>query len=171
VNEERALRPDELVRQFDRLSGRLTTLETRAVLTPTTPAVQTLLLVDIGVPALGLMTQGGGIMVVASAAFTTPRVGTLQLEGQLDARMEAWDNTIGAPRRDVWTDIFNLAPGALVNGHQEMPFGLDRVTKTSSSAAGIAANVGTYTARWMVDMEATNMIRIYGGWLRVTWVG
>ena len=111
--------------------------------------------------------MGGGLVIVGSVTFTTPRDGTCQVLGAIDARMEAWDNYIAAPRRDVWTDL----PTIVTQAHQEMPFGIARVQLASNSASGIAIAAGTYTVSWKVQTTEYNQIHIYSGWGQVVWIG
>lgn len=110
---------------------------------------------------------GAGLTSIGSVGFTTPRAGVCQFLGQVDARMEVWDNYVGAPRRDVWGQI----NGIVANPHQELPFGIQRGVYASNSAAGIALPAGTYTAVWFVQVAGSNRLHIYSGWGQVAWTG
>ncbi|MDQ6919098.1 MAG: hypothetical protein M3Z98_07035, partial [Candidatus Dormibacteraeota bacterium] len=125
----------------------------------------TTVVVDIAIPATGLLTSSGALEV-AGANFTLAKAGTIILEGQMDARMEAWDNYQAAPRRDGWNEI----QGQFGNPRQEYPFGITRVTYTWRSAA-TAIGIGSYRARSFIELQGGNQMRIYGGWLRCTWTG
>jgi hypothetical protein len=116
----------------------------------------------------GLKTMGGGIVTVATATFTVnPDAGhslTCQVQGAIDARMDAWDNFIAAPRRAVRA---LLSGGIYTGAWQELPFGLTRATYDLSSASGISLAAGTYTVSIQIDTQEYNQMRVYGGWAQV----
>lgn len=112
----------------------------------------------------GLLSMGGGIVTIASASFTVAhgtRTLTVQIQGAIDARMDAWDNYIAAPRRSVRAV---LSGGIFTGAWQELPFGLGRATYDLSSASGIALPDGTYTVSIQVDTQEFNQMRVYGSW-------
>lgn len=116
------------------------------------------------VTTLGILAMGGGLVTVGSAVFTTARAGTCQVQGSIDARMEAWDNYVAAPRRAV---RMLLSGGIYTGTYQELPFGLTRATYDGSSASGLALAAGTYTVSWQVNTTEFNQIHLYSGWGRV----
>lgn len=110
----------------------------------------------------GIKAMGGGIVTVGTASFTVVGAGhTVQAQGQIDARMEAWDNYIATPRRAVRMVIDG---GIYTGSWQELPFGLARATYDGSSASGIAIAAGTYNISWQIDTQEWNQMHIYGGW-------
>lgn len=165
--------PDELARHFDQAFRRIRIIETHMLGIPFSapPAGTTkTLLVNKAIPSRASGYPGpyaNGLIVCQSGAFTIVGAGTtVVLEAQFDGEMEAWDNTIAPPRRDSWADIPTVYGGA----RQEWPFGPagNRVKKTFTSAS-LAIAAGNYTARAMIEMQAQNGLKIYGGYLRVTW--
>lgn len=118
--------------------------------------------------APGLLAMGGGIVTIASATFTislvTGHTATFQVQGALDARMDAWDNYIGTPRRAVRAV---LSGGLFTGTWQELPFGLARATYDLSSAIA-ALPAGTYTLSIQVDTQEYNQMRVYGSWAQVS---
>jgi hypothetical protein len=105
--------------------------------------------------------EGGGIVTIASATFTTSKTGTVQVLGQIDARMIAWDNYIAAPRRSVRAV---LSGGIFTGTWQELPFGLTRATYDLSSASGIALPAGTYTVSVVIDTQEFNQMEVFSSW-------
>lgn len=120
----------------------------------------------------GLQTMGAGIVTVATKTFTVnPLAGhtlTCQVLGAIDARMDAWDNYVAAPRRAVRAV---LSGGIFTGAWQELPFGLTRATYDLSSAAGLALAAGTYTVSIQIDTVEFNQMRIYSGWVQVAVTG
>jgi hypothetical protein len=161
------INPDALSRQLDEAYRRIRILETHLLGIapggpPPTPVSQNTVLVDGGVAG---SYYSAGTYVPQTGDFTITDVGTtVILEGALDARMEAWDNYVGPPRREAWIEVQSLFGLA----HYEWPFGLNRVNYGwRSVATSIAA--GSYTARMVIQIAATNYMHVYGGYLRLTW--
>lgn len=136
-------------------------------LAPQAVPTATIVMGDFVVTSTGVQAMGGGIVIVGSATFTTPRAGTCQVVGAIDARMVAWDNFVPTPRRAVWMDL----PGIVTGAKQELPFSLTRATYDGSSASGIAIAAGTYTVSWKIQTVEFNQMQIFSGWGRVIWVG
>lgn len=160
--------PELLSGQLDEHARRLRVLEGHSLGIPFNPPpaanTQTLVVND-SVPATGLITSSG-IITLQSRSFTLAGAGSIIVEGAIEARMEAWDNTVGAPRREGWVDV----SGIVATSHSEWPFGITTVTHSWASAlTAIAA--GTYTARALFQLAGFNQVRVYGGYLRVTFYG
>jgi len=110
-----------------------------------------------------LYAQGAGTFTICTANFTTFAAGTVQLQGALDCRSEAWDNYIGAPRRNVWCEIVTLSGGTGVV--TETPFGLTRITATDGNTINtLAIPAGTYSVRWRATFNEYNQLRVYSGY-------
>lgn len=112
----------------------------------------------------GIFTEGGGVVTIATATFTTPLTGVCQVIGAVDARMEAWDNYVSAPRRAVRA---TLSSGVFTGSWQELPFGLTRATYDLSSPSGLSLPAGTYTVVIQIDTVEFNQIHVYSGYVQV----
>lgn len=109
--------------------------------------------------------EGGGVVTIASATFTTSRAGTCQVQGAIDARMIAWDNYVSAPRRSVRA----VLSGSVFTGSwQELPFGLTRATYDLSSASGLSLPAGTYTVSIQIDTVEYNQMEVFSSWAQVS---
>jgi hypothetical protein len=115
----------------------------------------------------GSQAQGGGIVTVATATFTTPKAGTCQVIGAIDLSAIFWDNYVATPRRAVRA---TLSSGVFTGAWQELPIsgGIgSRVTLDLSSASGLALAAGTYTVSIQIDTQELNQIRIFSGYVQV----
>lgn len=156
---------DQFAQQIDEAIRRVRILETHSAYTAPAAATQDTVVVDVGVAATGLITSSG-IIVLRSASFTLAGAGSIVVEGSIRARMEAWDNNPAPPRREGWVDV----SGVVATSHSEWPFGISTVTHTWRSASTAIA-AGTYSARALFQLTGFNQVRIYGGYLRVTFTG
>lgn len=115
--------------------------------------------------APGLMAMGGGVVTLASATFTVSHAPgktlSVQIQGAIDARMDAWDNYVPISRRGVRAV---LSGGIYTGAWQELPFGLERATYDLSSLAGIPLPDGTYTVSIQINTVEYNQMRVYGSW-------
>ena len=183
-----AISIDELVKQFDQMARRIAMLEGRAsaatpsdqarltaleaVVAPPAPApvTQTIVLLDQGLNASepGIYSSSADVDV---GSFTTPRAGgSVVIEGQIQARAEAWDNFVGTPRRGFGTVS---TPGS--SAIQELP------SPSSGYGAGptviltfrdtFSVGLGTFSAKYHMTIAGANQINLYGGWIRATWTG
>jgi hypothetical protein len=148
-----------------RVAQRLAVIAAPATITPALapPVAAPPSVVTYGKCSSGHTTfsMGGGIVTVATATFTTPRTGTVQVLGQIDARMIAWDNYIAAPRRSVRA----IVSGGIFTGNwTDLPFGLTRATYDLSSASGISLPAGTYTVSIQIDTQEYNQMEVFSSW-------
>lgn len=140
-----------------------TAVPTPALAPPSLTAPTTQIVANLST-ITGVQSMGGGIVNIGTFGFTTVKAGTCQILGAIDARMEAWDNQIGVPRRAVRAI---LSGGIFTGAWQELPFGLTRATYDLSSAPGISLPAGFYTLNVQIDTQEFNQMHIYSGWAQV----
>jgi hypothetical protein len=157
-----------------RVAQRISAIAATAVLTapvappalpPPVPAVVTRVAAKAVVGA-HLYAMGVGTFTICSANFTTLAAGTVQLNGALDCRMDAWDNYIAAPRRDVWCEIIGGALGATGKGTvTSLPWAITRLTADDGNIINtLALPAGAYTVRWRATTTEYNQLRVYSGY-------
>jgi hypothetical protein len=158
------MNPDVFARHLDDAYRRIRVLETHMLGkagATAPPVVTSTIIVDV---RAGANYYPAGTWTLQSGIFTITGTGaTVVIEGAVDGQMYAWNNYVGPPRRECWVDIV----GFYASNHSEWPFGFTRVTYSWRSGS-LSIPAGTYTARLMAIMAATNQMRVYGGYLRVT---
>lgn len=127
---------------------------------------ETLRLLDIAV--------GGGVYQtstnIAAGLFNVPRPGRIVWEGQLDVRMDYWVNNEGfnVGTRRIYTNVV----AGIGESARHMVGGSGSITREVVGRRDEAAiGAGQFQSAWVCQVAGGNVLRVYGGWLWVTWTG